>query len=459
MVDVLDSANRRKQITGSVKSVDVEINDSRRKSLTLTSRYVQRNFAVGAWAVRKHLDFCSSFNFQARTGDEAFDRRVEELMNWWSRPANCDAAGRHSLHKIIRLMESCRIIDGDAFLLKLTNGKIQAIEGDRVKTPREVTSLPGQDSGNIVNGVEVGRFGELRRIAVHSRGRSSGLEFERWVRAQNVFHHGWFDRFDQVRGVSPILAALNPLQDVYENFDYALAKSKVAQLFGIAFYRDAVDSVGELDAADDENDDGTTPYNVSLGTRPLVLDLEPGDKAEFLENKTPSTEFREFTQVILGVALKALDIPFSFYDEGYTNFFGSMAAQKLYLKSAEAKRNEVKELLRKLTTWRLRLFIADGVLELPPGINSIDDIRFEWIATGLPWFQPEKEIRADVMAINAGLKTRSEVRKERFGDDWRDTVRQLADEEKFIRESGASVLSPGPDIFNAGNEVDDNVDQ
>ena len=35
--------------------------------------------------------------------------------------------------------------------------------------------------------------------------------------------------------------------------------------------------------------------------------LDPGDKAEFLESKSPSTEFQAFSQVMVSVALKALD--------------------------------------------------------------------------------------------------------------------------------------------------------
>ena len=58
-------------------------------------------------------------------------------------------------------------------------------------------------------------------------------------------HHGFFDRFDQLRGISPLAPAVNTLRDCYEGYDYALAKMKVAQLFALAFYRQQADFEGE----------------------------------------------------------------------------------------------------------------------------------------------------------------------------------------------------------------------
>jgi hypothetical protein len=55
-----------------------------------------------------------------------------------------------------------------------------------------------------------------------------------------------FDRFDQLRGISPLAAAINTLRGTYEGFDYALAKAKVAQMFALAFYREAVNRAGAL---------------------------------------------------------------------------------------------------------------------------------------------------------------------------------------------------------------------
>ena len=456
-VDAVDVPNKRRATSSRVKSVDVEITDTKRRELINGGRDAVRNFSLAAWAVRKHLDFVASFNFQSSTGNPELDTRINDLMAWWSRPQNCDVAGRHSLARMIRLAESCRIVDGDCLLMKLREGKLQAIEGDRIKTPQDRTAAMriAAPIPKVINGVEVDSRGKARRYAVHSRGdRTGSLDFERWVQAKNVLHHAYFDRFDQVRGVSPLVAALTVLVDLQENLDYALARAKVSQLFGLTFYRDAAASIGQggLSESDAEGDDAAEKtYDVSFGTRPLVLDLEPGDRAEFLENKTPAPEWQAFTMQMIGLTMKALDLPYNFYDEAHTNFFGSKAALQLYLKSCEAKRNDVREILRRITVWRLGLWIDSGVLQLPAGM-TLPGLRFEWVASGVPWFDAGKEIRADVEAINAGLRTRQEIRRERFGDDWFSVVDQLAIEESYLSEKGIRVNLPAADELEESTE-------
>ena len=84
---------------------------------------------------------------------------------------------------------------------------------------------------------------------------------------------------------------------------------------------------------------------------------------------------------------------------------------------------------------------------LPRGY-TVDDLKWDWIPAGMPWWNPKDEIAGDVLAIQNKLRTRSEIRRERYGDDWRDVVRQLAQEERFLEEMGMSAATteqpPGP---------------
>jgi len=245
--------------------------------------------------------------------------------------------------------------------------------------------------------------------------------------------------------VSAINSSLARYQDVYEGFDYALQRAKVAQLFGLVLTRETMETgIGDPPEGTDVDGDGKDDkFDVKLSGRPMVLDMNPDDDAKFLENKTPAPEFQAFENMMIGVALKALDIPFSFYDESFTNFFGSKAALTLYLQSVRQKRADVQELLRQLTIWRIRIAIEDGDIVLPDFVETIDDIEFEWMATGIPWFDP-RDVRGDIDAVNAGLKTRGEVRAERFGDSWIDNVaEELEREEKVIRDKGLSIKLTG----------------
>lgn len=419
-----EPSNRRRDPGGNVRGSDEILTPAKRDRLTEGARELWRNYSVAAWAIRKHLDYVAAFQFLPTMMDPGLNEELENLVRWWGRPVNFDVAARHSLRRYMRLLEMRRVVDGDVFLLKLQDGRVQPIEGHRVRDPAPI------HSGNWMHGVRLGEGGGLMGIAVH-RYEKGRYVFEREVPTGNVLHLGYFDAFDQIRGVSPLSAAITQFQDVLEVQDYARAKAKITQLFALAITREIADF-------DDETEDGAGGYSVDFGKGPVKLELDPGDKAEFLESRHPSTEFLEFMKVTLQAALKSLDIPWSFYDEAYTNFFGSKAALQQYQQACRAKRDDLKEILDRLTVWRMGQWIANGTLKLPRGV-ALSDLTWDWVPAGVPWWDTSKEVKGDLEAIAGGLRTRTEIRRERFGDDWRDVVRKLAEEEDYLEEMGVEV--------------------
>jgi len=436
-----DTSKRRRTPRVTVMSEDQQLTQSKRKSLIATTRDVRRNYAIAAWMIRKHLDYVSTFSFQARTEDEAFNRRLEELMEWRARRQNFDVALRHGRRRFIRLAEACRTIDGDFFVLELSSGKVQGIEGDRIRTPT-LGGLPeGVDADKLTHGVQLAPGGAARAYCLCDRAKyGSGFQFKRMVPARHLVQHGYFDRLDQVRGISPLAAAVNTLQDTYENFDYALAKAKVTQLFALAFYRNAMEAVGDVTSATDAvGAEDKSAYSVEFAKGPAVLDLDPGDRAEFLESRHPSSEFRQFSDAMIAVALKSLDIPFSFFDESFTNYSGSRQALLLYEQSAQTKQEDNRELLDALTAWWIKLWVLDGVLQLPAGW-TIDAVKWEWIHKGIPWIDPLKEVKADAEAINAALTSRQRVLKRQGLDFW-EVADELQAEAERLRDLPSIAVS------------------
>ena len=445
--DSAESDTKRRTPSTRLKSVDHILTPTKRKRLVSSTRDIVQNFSIAQWAVKRHLDYNSSFSFQPRTGDDELDRQLHDLMHWYERPLNCDVSGRHSFCQLIRMCEERRVVDGDVFLVKMSSGHLQAIESDRVRT--DAMGNSSSDDG-LIHGCRVSKGGRLQSIAIHNRTASGGYEFARTVRAGNVYQLGYFDRFDQIRGVSPLASSINAFRDVYEGADYALAKMKVSQLFGLAFYRENPDEFGVTAGSDDAG------YDVDFGRGPVMLDLSPGDRAEFLESKSPHQEFQSFMETMIGVALKSLGIPFSFYAENFTNFFGAKSAAIHYEKSCKSRRATLRELLDRITLWRLGLFIQDGDLVLPAGMQ-LSGVEWEWVHDGTPWWDPSKEVRGDVLAIASGLKTRSQVIKERHGRDFRDVVDQLAREEQYIKDAGITVETDK--IIISGDTDDEEEDQ
>lgn len=428
--DAIRSDNKRKRANGLLRSEDSELNEFQRRQLLSSARDIQRNFTVAAWMIRRHLDYVTTFSFQAKTDNKALNAKLQSLVADWSKPENFDVAGRHSRQRALRLAEARRTVDGDVLVARISDGRTQWIEGDRI---REASDMPATlDRSRLVHGVQVNAAGRAQAYCICRRGNtadrnSSQFFFERLLTSQNAYLHACFDRFDQVRGVSPIASSLNDLRDCYEAFDYARAKMKVSQLFGLVFYREMFDD-DEPRVSSSEDGSG---YEVNFGRGPVQLDLDPGDRAEFLESQTPSTEFQNFSNTMILIALKSLDIPYSFFNEAFTNYSGARGALQIYDRACEVKRTENRNLLDWLTSWRTALFIQDGKL---PGADPAA-INWEWHAQGLPWIDPLKEVLANNQAIGGAMNTRTRILREQ-GLDFEDIVAELQHEAELLKAAG-----------------------
>lgn len=450
-------SNKRTNPTGINRSEDAELSTTERAKLLSAGRDLHRNFALVGWAVRKHLDYVSTFTFQGKLADAVKNAKLEAFVAKWSKKENFDVAQRHDLRRFLRLSEQRRTIDGDVFVSKLwdprnkrIHGKVQAIEGDRIRSflGNPPALVKGQQ---VIHGVRLDDYGAAMQYALHRRtgggpwaGQGSSFTFERMLNAKFVYHHAYWDRFDQTRGISPLAAVYNSLIDLYESFDYALAKMKVSQLLGLIFYRDAADSVGDTtdESTTDENGVTVPKYKVKFGKDPFKLELDAGDKAEFLESKSPSSEFQTFCQTMVALVLKAFDIPYSFYAENFSNYSGSRQALLQYEQSAENRRAENRDLLNDLTAWRLGLAIAEGDPDLE-GI-TLDDLRWEWVAAALPWIDPLKEGTANALAVQEGFDSTPGVCKAAGKDAFEIAVEQADHEVRVNKMRADKGLQPRP---------------
>lgn len=450
--DALEPKGRRKAPTGNRKTVDSELTKAKRDRLANTGQDLVINFSVAAWMIRRHLDYVAAFRFQAKTQDKGFNKELEAWMNRISRKDYMDAGGRFSREKMFRHFEARRVIDNDVGALFLNDGRVQSIPQDLIANPGQ-DYLAKNDKETWVSGVKVNGYGRPLAYSLHKRAKGgSGLEFDKFVNARNLLLYGFFEHAatEQTRGVSPITTALNPLRDVYENFDYALIKSKISQLFAVAIMREEeAESLEEMFGnADETGDESEHTENcpaqpgkrvIDLSNGPTVFDLNANEKAEVIESKTPSAELQSFTRLMIMVALKALDIPYSFFDESHTNYSGSRGSWLQYDRAAMDKRADQIEFRTKWTLVRMLQDVIDGNLVLPSDM-SWEDVMFEWVPIGTPWYDNSKEIKGDLAAIGSGLESPIGITKARGSGDIFKNVEELAEVIKHAEDVGNRVL-------------------
>lgn len=418
--------------------------------------------------MRRHLDFVASWTFHMQTDDDGFNTEVEAMVKEWQRPSYCDAAGVHPFPRLLRLTEAARLHHGDCGLVAMTNESLFGVEGDCIRTPEAASVADMFGAENVrrwVHGVQVNSRGRRLSYGLWAR-QSNGYVFDREVPARNFFHHGFYQRFHQIRGVSPMTAQIDGAKDVYQSRDYIGQKVKAASVVALAIYSQMADLGIDheiIDTTEDEDGDGDTDdevqtqrYEVDFSQGPIKLELEHGDKAEMVQDKSPSTETINFLNWCLMCCLKALDIPFNFWDEAHTNFFGSRAAWILYQVACDDKRLDVADLLRRITVWLFRNWIRNAVtgtghfkLDLPRRW-TMEDVKFRWVPRGIPWWKPSEELDTELKAIEAGIMNPYEVcHQHGFGDfevNWAATCRAVRRATEIAKKEGVPELKP---IFTA----------
>lgn len=435
------TSTRRKSASTVLGTEDHAQTRTQRKQLTANGRDMRRNFAPAAWAIRKHLDYVSTFTFQAKTGDDALNQKIEAFVKYASKAENFDSSGRHDRDAFVRLLEASRTVDGDVWPMKRADGTLQAIESDRVAIPTSA-KLPGRETADdYTHGVRTDLRGRIRSVAVCDR-EGGNLKFRAVFPGRFFWHLGYFDRFDQVRGVSPLASALKQFRDVHENFDLALAKAKVEQLFALVFTRGGEDELVEYTATTDSDGDGTADggYSVDFGKGPVQLDLDPGDDAKFLKSEAPGGQFLDFTRSVIMVALKSLDIPYSFYSEDFTNFYGSRGAVIQYVESCRPKRRALAEFLDSWLRWRLAVGVRNGEIDLT-GVE-IDELKWNWNSPAVPFWDPVKEARGLGLQVAAGITNLEQVATVYGGGDVYDNIEANKRVLDYAAERGVPIVLP-----------------
>ncbi|MCP4103876.1 MAG: phage portal protein [Lentisphaerae bacterium] len=432
---------RRKAPKARVQNESKVLSRRNREKLVATIKDISRNDPVVGWALRKHLDYVSTFTFQAKTNDSELNKLIEKAWKKWSKKESCDIAKRHNLNNMMRMFESGKAFDGDSAMLKIKGFKLQGVESDRIGKSRNIPK--SYEAITNDEGLILDQFGAVKRYIINKRSDSGQLLYQTSATPNSIVFDGYFQRFDQLRGISPMASAVNTFLDVVECNEALLLKCKKHGMFGLAIMSDGTSEsgFGEMDEdTDDEPDADTERYDfeMSMGYK---LELDAGDKIDMFESKTPSNEYQDYVTLMLRIALLAFDIPYTFFNSQGSSYSANKQDRAEYELSAGNKRQNNLEVLENIADWVLPELLKD--IEGAPS-----EIDYEFIPQGTPWIDELKEVQASQMRISAGISNRTLECKKK-GLDFVDINEQAGREEKTIIKNGVSVVigQPGQQLI------------
>lgn len=376
------------------------------------------------------------FALDVATGDEELDA---ELMGRWQEWANssqsCDLAGEMTFWDWESLTLRATLVDGDLVLLATENGSLQAIEGHRVRTPRNTKR-------NVVHGVlldsmrrrlqywitkddidpsrMVTRVSDIRQVDTFDE---NGL--------RQLFHVYDPKRVSQTRGIS----ALVPIFDLlgqFEDIQFAkLVQQQIVSCLGLIHEREldfgggAAPAIGAITT--DTFSDGTTQTIEGISPGQHYIG-QPGEKLSAFSPSVPNPEYFPHVNLMLTLVGINLGLPLVLLlmDGSQTNFSGWRGAvDQARMGFRRNQRWLINKFHRPVYLWKVTQWLGDRIEPLQQA--GLDPFGHKWNPPTWPYIEPMKDASADLLRQRNLLNSPRRIQAER-GRNWEEIQQEIVDD-------------------------------
>ena len=424
---------------GAVAAMLATHTDLRIKSRDLVRRNAWAQAALDAFVANA---VGTGIKPQSLSDDEGFKADVQALWRDWTEEA--DAAGLTDFYGLQAL--ACRsMLEGGECLIRLRPRRVE----DGLAVPLQLQLLESEHlpihlntdlpSGNAVrSGIEFDALG--RRVAYHlyrwhpEDGRlapmsgQGGMETVR-VDAREVIHLYRVLRPGQIRGEPWLSRALVKLNELDQYDDAELVRKKTAAMFaGFVTRANPEDNLMGEGASDA---DGIALAGLEPGTLQI---LEPGEDIKFSDPADVGGSYSEFLRTQFRAVAAAIGITYEQLTGALTgvNYSSIRAGMLEFRRRCEMVQHGVlvHQLCRPVWAAWMKQAVLAGALNAPGFARGGPARRrqylaVKWIPQGWQWVDPEKEFKAMLLAIRAGLMSRSEAISAN-GYDAEDVDREIA---------------------------------
>ena len=451
-------------------SADADLDGDTLETLRMRSRDRYRNDAIARAALNSLTDNVVGVGFRPQlrlpwkllgiTEERARDLAAEAMLLWeeWGSSKACDSTGRCSILDQQALWFSQVLLNGDAgvapVMIKDPRSrfelKLETIEADRIDTPMGL-----RDPSGIRNGVELGQHGQPiaywvarehpgDELLIQGRRRMRGKRKFRRIPAfaptgrENLLHLCPIERPGQSRGAPLLAPVLDLFKDLDDYFEAELVAAQVAACFavfittpdpwGTANSRVAKDSAGKKNREEEISPGG-------------VYYQAPGEEVSTANPGRPNAVFEAFILAVTRRLTGALGIP---YEVALRDFSGTTYSQ------ARASLLEARRMFARRQRWLIahacqpvwRMLLEEawlkGLIDFPDDFAERIHLwtRTHWVTPGFGLIDPDKEAKAMVTQLEAGVTTRAKLTAAIDGDTVEDVTEQLGAEERMRADAG-----------------------
>ena len=443
------------------------------ETITARARWLVRNNGYAANAVDAFANHVVGDGIKpsSKLADAAKKEELQKLWLAWTDEA--DAEGLTDFFGLQRRAAREVFLAGEVFLrIRMRRPEdgltvpmqLQMLPSEML--PQDLTrALPG--AGSIRQGIEFDGIG--RRVAYHLLHRhpgdmtDPGLVGETVrVPASEIVHVLDPVEAGQLRGVSRFAPAIVKLftLDLYD--DAELERKKTAAMFAMFITSPAPETPQEPAEEDLEVEPGQ------------VVRLDPGEDVSTPATPDSGSTYEPFQYRTLLQIAAALGIPYPYLtgDAARGNFSNTRVALLDFRRRVSAIQHSViiHQLCRPVWQRWMDLAALSGAVDLPGYERDRRSFQaVSWLPTRWDWVDPMKDASAEILQIEAGLKSRSQAISER-GYDSEQVDREIAAERKREAALGLDFRRPGSpaqgpkgeaaeDGSDASNDKDDDQDR
>ena len=393
------------------------------------------------------------------TEDEDFRREILEAWDEWI--DECDVDGTSSFYGLQALIARGAFEGGDGLLRfrprRPTDGlaiplQLQALEAEMLDHTKN-QSLP--HGGVIRAGVEFDPIG--RRVAywlfrdhpgeaVRFRVNTNSIR----IRADQVVHVFHVLRAGQVRGIPGLATVLAMLHEIREVDDAHVLAFKIANLYASFEEVPAPDSDSVLDVDGEvEADEDEIPATTARAGAHVLM--PPGHKVSFGDPPKGNSDYASFMRTKLHSIAAGAGVTYEQIsgDLSGVNFSSIRAGLIEFRREMDAHRTHVLifQLCRRVWARFFETGVLSGRIQVPAAERARMPrlLRAAWQPPGWEYVEPEKDIRAAVRRIRAGLSSRT-IEAGARGLDVEELDRQIAADNKRAEQLGLILdTNPGSD--------------
>ncbi|HUS38918.1 MAG TPA: phage portal protein [Pirellulales bacterium] len=481
-IDATQSTSKRRTPKHTVCSLDGEFGSQRtRDTMVATARDLTLNFSLARGLKQTHVNNVvgTGPRLQMQTDDQDFNDRVEEAFVRWGK--TCDVRGVLNWGRFIRMSEGSTVVDGDCGIILRRGLKLQGVEGDRIANPPDVS----QTSAEWVYGVKVDKDLRATGYSVYKRGNSNsrqGRRKEDWAKtvpAKNFVHSFDPERFDQVRGVSGFISAINDLQDTREAVEAVKGSIKLENIMSLIYKakptgdsgQNALGLLTDYEGARADTGASETRKEVKLNQGVNWFEIETDEEITSLDKRSPGAQFEPWVLFVIRMAAMALDMPlevaFHYYSRG--SFSSLKGAISDYHTAIRTRRERLEDqVCTRIATWVIFSMMKQRTLEeaasvpekerrgLAPPKDGTDIRNFRWQWDQLPFLDPDEAIKADTEEYKMGATSLSDICAKR-GKKWDQVQQQRIHEIVTITGMATDAnIDPGevlPQVKNPGEKT------